>query len=432
MIQTGKKPITMMTLLAILSISLVVNLPGLAVTPMLGNLSEVFPSTTQLEKQMLTVLPNLLIIPFVLLSGKLSLTRHKVAIVVAGLVIFTVCAIGYLMSDSMQMLILWSCLLGCGAGLLVPLSSGLIADTFAGKYRLDKMGIKSGISNSSLVIATFIVGWLSHGNWHLPFVVYLVAIIPLMLTFWLRGIDDNAPLSAAKASKAKTAYGAEEDETLGVNEAAALSSSLPAADNKVAKGFYINRICGLMGVYAFITFATIAITYYCPFLIEKKDWSSSLTGTVTALFFLFMLIPGFTLTWFVKFMRNQTFIYCGILMTMGLALFAFVPESWAMCIGASLAGLGYGICQPIIYDKASVAVVSEDHATLALSFVLSANYMAIVLTPFIIDGCRDLFGIHGAGTFAFLICFALLGIYTILTVLYRKRFVFTVTRQYYS
>ncbi len=101
MIQTGKKPIRLLTLLAILSISLVVNLPGLAVTPMLATLSDVFPHTSQLEKQMLTVLPNLLIIPFVLISGKLSLSRHKTAIVVAGLVIFTACAILYLIADSM-------------------------------------------------------------------------------------------------------------------------------------------------------------------------------------------------------------------------------------------------------------------------------------------------------------------------------------------
>lgn len=121
----------MTTYLAIMSISLVVNLPGLAATPMLGTLSTVFPHTTQLEKQLLTILPNLLIIPFVLLSGKLSLTHHKIAIVFTGLIVFTGCAIGYLFAHSMTELIIYSCLLGCGAGLLIPLATGLIADTFS-------------------------------------------------------------------------------------------------------------------------------------------------------------------------------------------------------------------------------------------------------------------------------------------------------------
>ena len=38
MIRTGKTPMTLMTYCAIMSISLIVNLPGLAVTPMLGTL----------------------------------------------------------------------------------------------------------------------------------------------------------------------------------------------------------------------------------------------------------------------------------------------------------------------------------------------------------------------------------------------------------
>lgn len=87
-INTGKGSISLMTLLAIWSISLTVNLPGLAITPMLGNLDKIFPDTSELEIQLLTVLPNLFIIPFVLLSGKLSLSKSKVKIVVIALVIY--------------------------------------------------------------------------------------------------------------------------------------------------------------------------------------------------------------------------------------------------------------------------------------------------------------------------------------------------------
>ncbi|MEG1684936.1 MAG: MFS transporter, partial [Bacteroides sp.] len=68
-IQTGKGTIPLMTLIAIWSISLVVNLPGLAISPMLGELHNIFPSASELEVQLLTILPNLLIIPFVLISG---------------------------------------------------------------------------------------------------------------------------------------------------------------------------------------------------------------------------------------------------------------------------------------------------------------------------------------------------------------------------
>ncbi len=84
-VKTGKLPLPLMALVAILSLSLVVNLPGLAITPMLGTLAQVFPDTTQLDKQLLTMLPNLLIIPCLLLSGRLSLSHHKIAVVVTAL-----------------------------------------------------------------------------------------------------------------------------------------------------------------------------------------------------------------------------------------------------------------------------------------------------------------------------------------------------------
>ncbi len=412
MIKTGKTPMTWMTYCAIMSISLIVNLPGLAVTPMLGTLAKIFPDTTQIEKQLLTALPNLLIIPFVLMSGKLSLTRHKMSIIIGGLVLFTACAFAYMFANTMAWLIIISCLLGCAAGLLIPFSTGLIADTFTGNYRMQQMGIQSGISNSALVIATFVVGWLSHGNWHTPFVVYLVCVIPLLLTVWLKNVAKytNAPASIPEDSQKA-------------------SQTNSASGGKVVGGFYISKIWALIGVYFFITFASISISYYCPFLIEKKDWSASLSGTITAIYFLFILLPGYFLPFFVKILKGNTFFWSAVMMLVGQALFVFCADSVTMSIGAALVGLGYGICQPIIYDKASQCVNNEKKATMALSFVLTANYLAIVVSPFLIGLLRDIFHVQAGGTFAFLVSFILLIAYAVITFVMRKRFAFSVSAQ---
>lgn len=417
MIKTGKAPITALTLCAIMSISLVVNLPGLAVTPMLGSLGHIFPHTTQIEKQLLTILPNLLIIPFVLLSGKLSLARHKLPIIVGALVLFCGSAIWYMLASSMAQLIIISCLIGIGAGLLIPFSTGLIADTFSGDYRMKVMGLQSGLSNSVLVVATFLVGWLSRsGNWHAPFAVYLVGLVPLAMVVWLRNAPDMnlvpTPVSASAEAQGST------------------STSEPG--EKSRNGFYVNKILSLIGVYFFVTFATIAISYYCPFLIEKHDWSASLTGTVTAVYFLFILLPGYTLSWFVRIFRGYTFFFAALSMTVGMALFALVPSSPTMIVGAALAGLGYGICQPLLYDKASVAVSNPAKATMSLAFVLSANYFAIVVSPFIIDGLRSLFHASGVSGFAFIVCAVLLVAFTVLVWLKRHTFAFSVDKSYYE
>lgn len=60
-IKTGKGSISLMVVLAIWSLSLAVDLPGLAVTPIEGSLHTIFPDVTDFKIQLLTVLPNVVI-----------------------------------------------------------------------------------------------------------------------------------------------------------------------------------------------------------------------------------------------------------------------------------------------------------------------------------------------------------------------------------
>ena len=122
-IQTGKGTIALTTLLAIWSVSMVVSLPGLAVSPILGRLHRIFGHATDLEIQMLTSLPSLLIIPFVLLAGKLSVSRNKLLILYMGLIIFFVSGLSCLFVGGMTSLIVVNGILGIGAGMVVPLST---------------------------------------------------------------------------------------------------------------------------------------------------------------------------------------------------------------------------------------------------------------------------------------------------------------------
>lgn len=52
--------------------------------------------------------------------------------------------------------------------------------------------------------------------------------------------------------------------------------------------------------------------------------------------------------------------------------------------GCILVGLGYGIIQPMLYDKTTQTALPQK-TTLALAFVMMMNYLAILLYPFIVD-----------------------------------------------
>ena len=103
-IKTGKGTIPLITLIAIWSISALTSLPGLAVSPILGDLTKIFPKATDLDIQMLTSLPSLLIIPFILLGGKLTEKVDFVRVLQVGLWLFATSGVLYLLSNKMWQL----------------------------------------------------------------------------------------------------------------------------------------------------------------------------------------------------------------------------------------------------------------------------------------------------------------------------------------
>lgn len=184
-IETGQGTISLKTLISVWTISAIISLPGLAVSPILGSLTKIFPHATDIEIQMLSSIPSLMIIPFILISGYLSTGYDKVKILVIGLIIYILSGVACIFAKSITMLIILSTILGVGAGMVIPLSTGFIANLFIGKYRTAQLGISSSIANLCLVVATFLTGWLAQVDWHLPFVVYLFPIVTLVMSRYL-------------------------------------------------------------------------------------------------------------------------------------------------------------------------------------------------------------------------------------------------------
>lgn len=416
----------MMVVLAIWSLSLAVDLPGLAVTPIEGQLHSIFHDATDFKIQLLTVLPNLVIIPFVLLSGKLSETRHKIAVIAAGTILYIVAGALSIFSGSLNMLIFLSCLLGAGCGLILPFSTGLIADVFTGKYRMKQMGIISAIGNVALVVATFVVGFLAAKSWHLPFLVYLLPLLSLILIPFLRKIpqSDYAAQPAAPA-----------DATGKVGSAEA--TAVPAVDadgfstkgQTVKGGFYIGRTIWLLLAYFFFVFATCIPCYYLP---NMKWIDAEAASTMTSVFYFAMFVIGLALTPCMKVFRKTTFIAATSMIVGGFALFIFTQSFVLYVIAAALAGLGNGIAQPIFYTKATEVVVNDSKSTLSLAYLQVANYVAISLVPVIIGAARAIFHQPDSTLFPFVFVGIATAIVLVFVIIRSRNFVFGMSKNYYE
>ena len=397
-ISTGKGYISLLALLAIWSVSAVTSLPGLAVSPILEDLSRIFPSASQLEIQMLTSLPSLLIIPFVLLSGWISSRGESLKLLAVGLAIFFASGMICVFAKDIRLLIVASCIMGIGAGITVPYSTGLIVKYFTGDSRVRQLGISSAVNNLSLVVATAVVGWIATRDWHLAFTVYLLPAISMLLLLALRGV--------------KPAPEPEESDQL-------RQSKINGA-----------RLTGLSILYFITTFTTLVITFYLSFLLEKYRFPQEFSSVMISLFFLAIMLPGLVLNAIIRKVRSMTIFVSLALIVVGLLLVGTIPDIPLMTIGVILTGVGYGVLQPIIYDKTAI-IAPPDAATKALSVVMTVNYVAVVVCPFVVDFVAKIMG-QNRSTFPFVASAILVAMVALLSLLMRKSFVLGLDESYYS
>ncbi|TRX41711.1 MFS transporter [Bacteroides sp. HF-5092] len=379
-IQTGRGTIPLITLIAIWSISALTSLPGLAVSPILGDLTKIFPKATDLDIQMLTSLPSLLIIPFILLGGKLTEKVDYVRVLKVGLWLFAASGILYLISNRMWQLIVVSALLGIGSGLIIPLSTGLVSKYFVGTYRVKQFGLSSAITNFTLVIATAVTGYLAEVSWHLPFLVYLLPLVSILLVGHLK--EDRSGEVAFTASSSSAAATTATETSPTEDSKAARQSAIDIGGSKY--GIHIKHLIELMLFYGVITYIVVVVIFNLPFLMEKHHFSSGNSGLMISLFFLAITAPGFCLDKIVGLFKERTKTYSLLSIALGLLLIWIAPIEWLIIPGCILVGLGYGIIQPMLYDKTTQTALPQK-TTLALAFVMMMNYLAILLYPFIVD-----------------------------------------------
>lgn len=430
-IKTGKGPISLMIVIAIWSLSVAVDLPGLAVTPIEGRLHEIYHDVTDFKIQLLTVLPNLVIIPFVLLSGKLSETPHKILVIVIGIILYALSGVLSIFSGSLSMLIWLSCLLGAGCGLILPFATGLIADVFSGAYRTKQMGIVSAIGNIALVAATFAVGFLATVSLRLPFIVYILPAISLLFIPWLRKIPkDDLIQGSTDVTVGPEAPSSSSSAAAAPGDAFMDADGFSFANQKVVGGFYLGRTIWLMIAYCFFEFLCTLQAYYLPNLMPEFGMSTEDVSMVTSMFYFAMFIIGIFVTAVLRVFKKYTFIVSTVVIVLGFVIYLTSKSLPLFFLASGLVGLGNGQTQPIFYTKATEIINKGSKATLALAFLQAANYIGISIVPVIVNLGIFIFKDHSA-IFPFILGTVFSAIALVIIIIRSGHFVFGIHKQYY-
>lgn len=362
-IKTGKGAIGLAPLLGIWSVSALTSLPGLAVSPILDDLSKIFGNVDKIEVDMLTSLPSLLIIPFILLAGRLTARFGYMRLLAVGLSLFLLSGMLYLFCDTMGELIAVSALLGIGAGTIIPLSTALISRFFSGEARTRQFGYSSAITNVTLVLATALTGYLADIEWHLSFVVYLLPAVSLMFVPVLWQAEQDLPVENVEQLK---------------------------RDDGVGDYIAYRPLLGYMFYYLLITYLTVIVSFNLPFLLASYGYGSGVAGDVISLFFLAIMLPGFFLGGMLRLFGKRVLQYVLLLIGVGLLMVTLSSSLWVVIIGAVIAGLAYGVAQPYLYDL-STKVASPRKVSFALALLMTMNYVAILVAPFVVDVAQHIF-----------------------------------------
>lgn len=405
-IDSGEGKVPLLSAIAILAISLTVNLPGLAISPVLGKLKEVFHSTP-LEVQLLNVLPNLLTIPFILCAGKICTPKNQLTVLTIGLLIFTATGVAYFFAKSMIILIVLSCILGIGIGLVIPLAASLISQNFSGKPRGEMLGVKSGLSNLSLIIATLFVGWVASRNWHLAFAVYFIPVIPLVMVPFIKNKFINQSRPAPPILEVTDKNSIEDD-----------------SQNFHFKGKTARDMMWFaLIIYFILTYGALVISYYLPFTMESYGLSTSKVGVATSMFYLAATLAGFGLSKVLKATGAWTFQLGMIVVALSLFGIGFIHTYASYIIGVFMLGLGYGVIQPVLYDKTSYFAPNDEKATEYFALLLTSSYVALSCIPFIVEFFGTFIKGNTDPSFPFILNGVIMAILAIVVVVKHKNFV---------
>ncbi|MBR1941592.1 MAG: MFS transporter [Bacteroidaceae bacterium] len=170
----------------ILSMSLLTVMAGAAIAPALGIIKAHFSEAPAMLIQFIVSMPALLIIITNLFFLPLSRVMRTRAIATTGLLLYVVAGAGCFFVDDLYLLLFMRALLGISVGLIMPLSTGLLAYYYPPEEQARLMGLSAAMNQMGGVVATLLAGLLATIEWNYAFLVYLLGLLALVMVWlWL-------------------------------------------------------------------------------------------------------------------------------------------------------------------------------------------------------------------------------------------------------
>ncbi len=365
-VKTGKGwNLPWIILIDIYVIWVVTSIAGLAISPIEGDLKTIFPGSTDLEIQLITTMPSMACIPFVFLGGLLGTKFNNLWLINISCLVFFVAGCLFFVADSMWELIALSVISGIGAGALSPLSVTVLSNIFTGKYKTKQLGITSAMLNAVLMVAVIVTGYLAEVSWRLPFLWYLLPIVPVILSPWLKKYIVEPSKEEKNAANQKVKF-------------------------QFTKECNVPMLVKCCIFYGLVTFMLVSTSLFIPFMMQSYGFKSGVTGDLTSVVYFGIMLSGFLLNPILGILKKTTFDMILLGMVVGFGLMIISKDPIIIGCGIFIGAFFYGVGQPYAYNVCT-GISTPQASSLTMSWLIVMNSVGMLLCPVVISWAQTIF-----------------------------------------
>ena len=371
----------------ILSLSLLTVMAGAAVAPALGIIREHFADVNQLLVQMIISIPALFIVLTNLIFPKLIARFPSRTLLLFGLLLYTAGGAIAGLFDHIYVVLLFRALVGIGVGIIMPMSTGLLAFYYTRDKQDKLMGYSSAMNQMGGAVATLLSGVLAGISWKLSFLVYLMGLISIILCICFL---PNEYIGAAPKSGERTTV-SRRSQSLPHTAAPSQPQPTGAQAAPVAK-----KQSAFTRYYPFvIAMFLLMVTFFifpCEFALETVKEGiipQQFISVIMAGMDLVAFLGGLSFAFVKKIAGKQTRIVAPLLFVVGYLFLAF-DGGWSGAVfGALFVGFANGLGIPYLIATASKKAGRAAGSTV-MPLLSAALYLAQFLTPMILSSVSGL------------------------------------------
>lgn len=349
---------------AILSMSLLTVMAGAAIAPALATIQAHFAESPKVLVQLIVSVPAFFIILTNLFFLKISRRFGSRTIAIAGLALYVASGTLCFFATGIGLLLFLRALLGISVGLVMPLSTGLLAYYYPPEQQARLMGLSAAMNQTGGVIATLLAGVLCTVGWNFSFLVYLLGIIAIVLV------------------------------------AAFLPNERLGSSNKRGVAFAPRQLLKFHpSVIGMVLLMTIFFVFVTNFAITASHGDRFSAVGITLIMVGTDVVAAFTGLFFGNMMRHipQTMKYLApAFFVLGFTLYCMGGTMFFVLAGSACIGIANGVGIPYLNTIASIKG-GRNSATTVMPLLSAALYLGQFVSPLVVSPIARLLDYNGCG-----------------------------------